>query len=714
MVIASWNGSGTATAGSDGTLQVSGLCRVGRLDDFVEVALVAEDGKTACSTAIGCGTEPRSQPPDVIQTYLRVHRFEVPFLLTIGDTAGIPELLERANDETSGRPTLVGLSVESAAELPTTARGYDVFTTVVINGMIALSPEQLYALKTWVRGGGHLIVSASDNIGELLNTDFGRWLGDRFEIQPETLPVTDTDLAAIQQYVPRSTRISTFRRAVRMASVGLRQPEILARSGTAPMIVRSGSAAGVITFVAVNLNERPLAQWKSLADLYAQLVLGESVSRAISDSESARISSSGVTDLGTQLMASVDALPHTGRWSTLSVMALAFLWLICIGPLDYLFVVVLLKRPHATWVTFPLWVAAALATLFWLKSADENRPVLNAVHVMDIARDGEDSVVQTMSLMSLSVPGTGRMDLAVEPSPQFAAGDDLELTWSGRPENVYGGLYRTGGVGRGQETYRRDVNQPKLLSAVPMLVDGSFEVQARQSLVSARPLVDSTLSASGFSLLQGTFTHHLPEPIHDWILVYGNRVYRARDDTRVSLAPGEVWESRQQRSSIADLKTWISGRRAAREAPQSGIGSDTSQVAYSSRGRDPLDIVTMMSLYEVAGGSNYTGLTHGAFDYMDLSDSVRMNYALLIGWMDSPVTQLILDGKIQDADKSSTVVRLLLPVDRREASAQALTRGEIEELERQQREREKANRAPDAATPANDDAFRESSGEKND
>lgn len=87
--------SGAATVESDGTMQVSGLCRVGRLDDFVQVALVAEDGTTACSTTIACGIEPRSQPPDAVQKYLRVHRFEVPFLLTIGDTAGIPELLER-------------------------------------------------------------------------------------------------------------------------------------------------------------------------------------------------------------------------------------------------------------------------------------------------------------------------------------------------------------------------------------------------------------------------------------------------------------------------------------------------------------------------------------------------------------------------------------------------------------------------------------------
>jgi len=477
------------------------------------------------------------------------------------------------------------------------------------------------------------------------------------------------------------------------------------------MIARAGSAAGIITFVTVNLNARPMAQWKSLADLYAQLILGASVSRAISDHESARISSSGVTDLATQLMASVDAQPHTGRWSTLSVMALAFVWLVCIGPLDYFLVVVVLKRPHATWLTFPLWVAAAFAILFWLKTADEQRPVLNAVHVMDVARDGDESVIQAVSLMSLSVPQTGRKELGAESAGQLTASDNLELTWSGRPENVYGGLYRTGGVGRGQDAYRRDARQPTVLTEVPTLVDGSFEMQARQSMTADKPLLESTLSASGFSLLEGTLTHHLPEPVHDWILVYGNRVYRARDDARESLAPGEVWESRQQGSWIADLKTYLGGRRAAREKPKSGVRSDTAQVSYNSRRRDPLDIVTMMSLYQVAGGSNYTGLSHGAFDYMDLSDSVQMNYALLIGWMDSPVTTLTLDGQTLPADESSTIVRILLPVDRREAGAQSLTKGELDELERIRREEEVGNQAPDAATPADDDASSESSGE---
>ena len=161
---------------SEGRVTLSGVCRMGRLDAPISVAIATSNGTTACSTTIQCGTESHTNAVRDVQKYLQLHRHNVPFLLTIGDTAGIPELLERANDASRDEPALVGLTTESVAGLPSEARGYGVFTTVVINGPVSLSPDQLQAMQTWVHSGGHLIVSCNEEVGELLRSDFGKWL----------------------------------------------------------------------------------------------------------------------------------------------------------------------------------------------------------------------------------------------------------------------------------------------------------------------------------------------------------------------------------------------------------------------------------------------------------------------------------------------------------------------------------------------------------
>ena len=666
---------------SQGRVQLSGLCRSGRMDARLDVSLQSDSNIILCKTSMQCIETNLPADTSAIQPQLRLCRYDIPFLLTIGETAGLPELLERAQSVSPQRPNLLGLHVDSVEELPRDTRGYDGFSTVLFNGAVSLTEQQFDALRLWVISGGHLIISCSEQIAELLVSPLGQWLTTRFDIQPETRIVTDHDLAALQEFVPRSTRITTFRRTAYRAHIRSQQPVYLAESRNSAMIARVGAGSGIVTFLPVNLNARPVSQWNSLPELYAMLILGAPVTHAADHTGSARISSIGVSDLATQLMASVDARPATGRWSTWGVMAMAFTWLLLIGPIDYALVVLLLKRPQATWVTFPLWVLAGTLVLFWLRHDPSPGPVLNSVHVVDVVGDRDESMLQTLSFLSLSVPNTKHADLeAVASSELGPAVGDVLLTWSARPESVYGGLYRAGGISRGQYSYRQSLDSPAVLKSVPFVVDGSFELQCSWTRQTQPTLIETDLAVSGFGLLEGRFTHHLPTPLRDWIIVHGNRVYQSRGEDRAALPAGQTWESRQGSAWITDLKSWLSGPRVAREDPVRGIKASTAgQVAYNPRSQDSLDIVTIMSLYETAGGGGYTGLGHHAFSRLEVSDSIRMNYALVLGWIDEPATDLSLNGELLTPKESNTIVRMLLPVDRQPARSRAKMTDEIEE-----------------------------------
>ena len=691
---------GSAVVDPEGHVAVAGLTLVGRMDAQLRVDLVdlsdTDNSTPLCSTVIQCSQHAAPPSDAPVQESLRLYRHDVRFLLTIGQPAGIDELLRQAAEYSPDSPVIVGVSVEADDELPTEQKGYDLFSTIVFTGHVELTDEQFQALRMWIHGGGRLIISWSGGGGDLLATRLGQWLHARFDLSPQTHQVTDTDLGALQQIVPRSTRVSTYRRTVRMIQVRSREPFWLAESTKGPLAARISSGGGQVTLVTLDLSRKPLSQWNSLAEFYAVLILGAPLSKAGGGSASARISSSGVSDLSTQLMATIDPVPQSGRWTTWSVMAIAFVWLVVIGPLDYFIVVVLLKRPHFTWFTFPVWVITGFAVLYSFKSVPSD-VVLNSVHLVDVAPDRDLHSVQALSLMSVSAPRTSRADLRAD-----AAFDGLDpgvtLTWAGRPEDVYGGMYRTTGIGASDQAYSCRADLPSTLSSVPLLTDGSFESQAQWSAQSPKPLAESSLNVSGFGILGGAFEHHLPLTIHDWFVVYGNRIYRARDDARKSLPSGQSWSFRSAGTQILDLKSWLAGQRDLKTPPpKRAVGRSTETVPYNVRGQDPLDIVTMMSLYRTAGAEGYSGLHHGALRRLDMSETIRMNNAIVIGWSKTPATHLQMGGSRLPETSSMTIVRLLLPVDRRPADPTAVSEEELMDEDRRQQEAAKTNNSDNSS-----------------
>jgi hypothetical protein len=406
------------------------------------------------------------------------------------------------------------------------------------------------------------------------------------------------------------------------------------------------------------------------------LLFGEPQSGNVEQSRSGgRIASIGITDLSTQLAAVSDAVPESQRWSTWHIMLLMALLLALVGPLDYFLVVRILKTPRLTWVTLPLLIAIG-CSLAALASQNQRRDfVVRQTELLDVFTDAGEQRVRARSWASLS----GRQNSYIKAATTDA--DWLRnpttpkvsrsVMWSGRVEDIYGGMYRPGGAGLGQLVSRRTDSNPSEFNALPLLADGSTALltDKRSHMPNQQPLINSQLKLPPSALLEGSFTHHLPDKITNWIVVCGNRIYapsdRAPEHIR-ELEPGETWSRNEGGIRVVEIRDFLRGVRLtsspANNPGQNKLTVSQSAQAWDVNNRNPLDILLMASLYEAAGGRAFVQLRNDALRRDELSDSITLNTALLIGLMPRQLSEVLVDDQPVPPEQAATIVRLFLPV----------------------------------------------------
>jgi hypothetical protein len=172
-------------------------------------------------------------------------------------------------------------------------------------------------------------------------------------------------------------------------------------------------------------------------------------------------------------------------------------------------------------------------------------------------------------------------------------------------------------------------------------------------------------------LTGGTFTHSLPIPVDEWLVAYGNRVYRPveRIGSRPEpLRPNQPWSPSDANVAQRELKGYLTGTKKTRVGESEIL---LEQEKYDPLHRDAVDIVRMLTFHEAAGGKSYTGLDNQQLFEHDLTQLLRLDRAVLFGKIEPSVTRLELDGVAVEPARQTAIVRIVLPVDRKE-SAQKL------------------------------------------
>ncbi len=126
---------------------------------------------------------------------------------------------------------------------------------------------------------------------------------------------------------------------------------VLVEEGDLPLVVRTPRGFGEITFVAFDLDRRPLADWKLRGDLARRVVAP--MPKLAHESQARPIRSPSASRIWPASFAALDQFSGVRMVPFWVVGTLIFGYILLVGPIDYLLVRRVFKRMELTWITFP-------------------------------------------------------------------------------------------------------------------------------------------------------------------------------------------------------------------------------------------------------------------------------------------------------------------------------------------------------------------------
>jgi hypothetical protein len=509
------------------TETVIGYARPGGRNDNLTVSVVEGGGRTLAQV-----TFPRPRGLEPAQM----------LYVAIGSplaTAALPGLATSA-EATAGAGvqteprTALGF-VAKVEQLPNAWFGYDgadaVFVTTgdrdATTALVNERTGRKAALAEWVRRGGNLVVSVGKN--EDLLVGMGE-INDLLPMQP--VGVAEVNLARVAwKDVPSGENPLGQVTIARLAPKPGRTAVTLAAGPKGadgrdtPLVVQGPYGWGRVTLVALELESRALAGWPSKDLFWSELAnrAGPRVPQGELSTQLGRAAFSqavGEDGAFANIVQRMETFPGVPVVSFGWVALFILLYIIIVGPLDYLFLKKVVKRMELTWVTFPLTVlvisAAAYYAAYAIKGSDLR---INKFDLVDI--DVANRQVTGHTWYTLFSPRIQNYRLGIEPArpawlPEGRDEPTVLLTWSGQSRQAR------------QSLFRRSYDYlPKAtgLDGVPIQVWSTKGFQARwfASTADGRSPVEADLRVTpGGRTLIGDVSHRLAQPLEDAFLIYSS------------------------------------------------------------------------------------------------------------------------------------------------------------------------------------------------
>ncbi len=349
-------------------------------------------------------------------------------------------------------------------------------------------------------------------------------------------------------------------------------------------------------------------------------------------------------------------------------MGLILLYLLIIGPLDYLLVHRVLKKPHITWITFPLMVIVAV-TWGVISAQSDNGNTFQSTQLNIVDYDAAAGQFRGRFYLGLYSPETRRYkvdvqtNLPLDPPP---ASIPTHICWNGIPESTFAGMYRSAEGAITGPTYQFS-DHSHSIENLPVLKWGTKNLLAEWSLQHP-DLFTSNLTGNHLGQLSGTLTHHLSSPVKAWVIAYGNRVYLPIVDPehleRSYIPPKQAWDINDTFVESRNIKGYLT-RAVSRRIKQKGqVKSSliTVQTEYDPFSKNVYEILKMLTYHEKSGGSIYTGLLNSSAERLDFTEQLRLGRAVLFARLDTPLSQVSLDDQKIDQAGQATYIRVVIPV----------------------------------------------------
>lgn len=605
---------------------------------------------------------------DFYQSHTQAERL----LITVGLLDKVQQMFEPPSP---GKRTVVHYADSSA--LPTDDLAFDGVAGLLLSGKDLPNERQTAAISRWVQRGGRLYVSIGLKPVEFRETALAKSIP--VTIDPE--PVPTRELTALESYSGKTVRIIPAGTPLALPKLSYRFGKSLSRNDS--VLIQVPHGFGAVTLLAMDVTQAPLREWVGLRDLLRKMTdTGEFA--AASAGRTQQLGSTGITDLASQLSASMEHFEPVSRTSPWWVLGGLLIVIGLIGPLDYWLVGHVWRKPLATWISFPLFLSLSASAALWAAgSSNGHRWLINQLDVIDV--DQETGFSRGRHFLTVYSPQSTAGTVEVRPhwtkwSPSGAKDARIALGWMGLPESSFGGMYRSnaGGLQFGQAEY---VIHPSAgtMKNVPMAQWSTAPLSA-SSESSLTKVVDSNLSSSASGRLSGTVTHQLPGPLTNWFLCYAGRIYRlpAKEgaETVAPLAPGQGFRVDQPSVIQRELRGYLTRTTAheIRGKDQSNSQLVVQQASYDPLARDLKGILPMLSFHGDAGGTGYTGLTNESLADQDLTTLLELDRAVLFGYLDRSAAEVALSEGSTPEVHRTTLVRLLLPVDRSKQAMRQMKR----------------------------------------
>lgn len=654
-------------AAETATLITSLEAKVGKLGSAIRVRLLV-DGKPVDERTLrpGIKSDDATAISDVPATGELV-------VALASSSFGLQEaLIDRPAED--GLPARRVVQLSKSDDLPANWIGYEGVDLLILTAGDGGLPQELAAdrprfsaMIKWVEMGGKLALICGGRAAKELLAE-GRPLAT---LVPGRL--VDYDRAAVPR-LSDSIALEHFAQSeavivapgsggellvAQLADVSGRVELYGAGAAQLPLVIRAPRGLGEITFVGVDLDAAPIAGWPGRTSFLRALLRPLTASDDAGDS-SRKLVTMGYDDLNGALRQRLgQAFAGVRPMSFQSVVGLSILYLLILGPLDYLIVRKWLRRPGLAWISFPLILLMfGTGALVLANSRNESarRAVLNQVELVDI--DVATSQARGTFWATLYSPQAQRLDLQFVPRYMSDSLDPASsiLSAHGLAGSGIGGMSGAGPVlGHVSADYHQASSSR--LDGVPVLTAGTKSLSARWSAPTTSSIAAQLRDDE--SMLAGTITNQTGTTLRNARLLYGSWAYRLKD-----LEPGAMRELNEDVAPIA-VQTLVTG--LALGSPLGGR-STAERALLPTDQASAAELLNVMMFYNASGGAGFAGLPFRYQSYCDLSRQLELGRAVLVAEVPTSGSQLTEIDDVQQLGMSDgdnialTIYRFVLPI----------------------------------------------------
>lgn len=618
---------------------------------------------------------------------------------TFGEPAGLPDKADSDGEKIDENRVPVYVtaiqnpeefSVDSGADQEaafTNATGLEALDTLILSGRYDLNQSQSQAIKTWVTLGGHLILSVGSEWDAYQGSPLADWIsGETPSDVPRPFRITGTTtylrLDNLESYAGGNPDPIEIDRQHPVVSVKIehgQNVEVMVPAPNGPLISRSAYGLGTITFVGLSLSEEPVQSWSSLPQAMAKLLWDDRQPTKPSSAANNQLAYTGIGEFATQLHTALVTYPTVNRLSTWAIIGLMAVYLLVIGPLDYLLVHYVLGRPRYTWFTLPVLVVLTSAFCIGMARSQNGKTLINnQINVLDY--DVSTQTLRSRSWASLYSPETRRYQVSLEANPFSESVDDIppsvRMSWFGVPETSFGGMYREGGQQILPPKYQIAPGA-KRIDNLPIPIWGA-KAFTGEWFEKGTVWVESNLESRRPGQLRGTIRHNFPVPITDWFIAYGNWVFLPRTNLVTGepdpLLPKATWPPNPTSwtTNQRDLEGFLTQSVAKEFESETELQKKEPTIRMEKAPYEPLDennpdplgeILRILSFHRKVGGKQYTGLDNYAFRNLDFSNRLQLHQAVLFGRLNHSPTRLTIQDHEVEEGRQATLIRIVLPVE---------------------------------------------------